>query len=262
MATGAVSEPSRESPAARLSAAVRRVPAKAWLRLAVLVGILASGFVLVTWTPLGEYFTQDTVLDLKDRLHAWPWTPLVLIGLYVAVTPLGFVPVTPIVFAGGLVYGFLLGTLYNLVGMLLAAMVGYYVANALGREFVVRLTGPRLRRAERVFHRQGFWPLVHTRFLPIPFAMVSYGAALAGVPTARFLVTSAIGLLPATAVHTYFMPALVLDYSWLQAALYLGSLVLLNVLVGWQSLRQRWQRRRRYRELREHRRRRSRNAGA
>lgn len=241
---------------ARFVAAVRRVPGKAWLRLAILVGLLAAGFVLVTWTPVGDYFTQEKVIELRDELHAWRWTPLVLIGLYVAVTPLGFVPVSPLVFAGGFVYGVAAGSVYNLVGLLLAAMAGYYVAKALGREFVVRLAGPRLRRAERVFERQGFWPLVQTRYLPVPFALVSYGAALAGVRASRFLITSAIGLAPATLIHTYFMPALVLDYSWLKLVLYVGVLALFNVAIGWQGLRQRWLRRRRYRELVERRQRR------
>ena len=113
--------------------------------------------------------------------------PLLLAALYVTITPLGL-PATPLVIAGGMVFGPLLGSLYNTVGLLIAAMAGFFFAGALGREFVVRIAGQRLRRAERVFARQGFWPLVQIRFLPIPFSMVSYGAALAGGQGAAVLV--------------------------------------------------------------------------
>ena len=48
-----------------LLAALRRVPRKAWLRMAILVAILASGFVLVRFTPAG-----DVALASRTVCHA------------------------------------------------------------------------------------------------------------------------------------------------------------------------------------------------
>jgi len=49
---------------------------------------------------------------------------------------------------------------------------------------------------------------VRIRLVPIPFVLVNYAAALAGVRPGRYLVTSALGLLPAVTVFTYFGVAL------------------------------------------------------
>ena len=46
------------------------------------------------------------------------------------------------------------------------------------------------------------------RFLPIPFQLVNAAAAVVGVRFAKFFVASAIGMLPPTAILTYFASAL------------------------------------------------------
>lgn len=237
-----------------LQRSLRRVPARLWLRIGLLAAILATGAVLIYFTPLRQYFTPERMIELLDRLRSHPATPFLLVGSYAVATPLGFIPVSPLVIGGGVVFGAALGSFYNVVGMVAGAMVGYFVAKLLGRDFVVQIAGPRLKRAEKVFERQGFWPLVQVRFLPIPFGLISYGAALAGVKASRFLITSAIGLVPATVIHTYFGSRLILESDRaVTFILYMACLAAFNVIVGWPSIRQNIRRRRRYRELIEHR---------
>lgn len=233
----------------RIPAALRRVPRGAWLKLAILAGLLAGGLALVLWTPLGDYFTEERMVAFFEQVRSFWWAPLLLIGLYVVATPLGFIPVTPLVIAGGLVFGPVWGSVYNILGLLSGAMAGYYVALALGREFVVRIAGDRLRQAEKVFQHRAFWPLVQTRFLPIPFSVVSYGAAMAGVKASMFLGSSALGILPATVVHTYFMPAMLLRPSWTTGFLYAVALVALNLVAGGQNVRAWWRHRQEQRQL-------------
>jgi uncharacterized membrane protein YdjX (TVP38/TMEM64 family) len=153
-----------------------------------------------------------------------------------------------------MVFGFWYGSLYNMLGLLFGAMIAFWVGRALGREAIVHLAGDRLRKAERLFERRGFWPLVQVRFLPIPFSVVSYAAALAGVPNFRYFVTSLIGLAPATLVHTYFVPKLL--YSAIEGGkpiglsiAYLGAILLLNLVAGWPTLQEAMRRRKRFKEV-------------
>ncbi len=264
-----MSSPAPAEPQGGIVAALRRVPRKAWLRMTLLVAILASGFIVVRFTPLGDYFTREYVVATFERLGSWPWAPALLILLYGVTAPLG-IPVTPLVLSGALVFKELWGTVYNTVGLVFGAMTAFYVARLLGREFIVQLAGRRLRRVELVFQRRGFWTLVQARFIPIPFPMVSYGAAFAGVDALRFLVTSTIGLLPATAMHTYFMariyhftfgsespPSIFVDgglSSFAKTLLFYFSLWgALIVVTGWPTFREAVRRRQRYRELTERR---------
>lgn len=255
-------------PAAALEAppevrATRVVPPWAVARFAVLVAVVGLGFVVFRFTPLGEQLRElldeERLLALRASLQARWWTAPLLVGLYAVLAPLG-APVSPLMIAGGAVFGTLAGTGLNFLGTFVGAAGSFFLARGLGRDFVVHLAGHRLERVERLVKRRGFWPLVRIRFLPIPFPVANYGAALAGVPAPLFLSTTAIGLLPATFVFTYFAAALVeavgSERAGIVVRLALAGLGLLalsfipNVLVA-------LQRRRRYRRILEERRRRS-----
>ncbi|MDA8019603.1 MAG: TVP38/TMEM64 family protein [Thermoanaerobaculia bacterium] len=223
------------------------------LRLLLLVGLLGVGVVLLKFTPVGELFQRDRIIALLESLRHEPWMPFALIGAYAVSTPIGL-PASPLVLGGGMVFGPLVGALYNMLGLVTGAMVSYWVGRALGREAVLQLAGPKLRRAEMVFNRRGFWPLVQSRFLPIPFPLVSYAAALAGVGWWRFFLTTVLGVVPSTFVHTYFAPQLILaglegrDMKMLGVG-YVLAVLLLNVIAVWPQVQERLRRRRRYREL-------------
>ncbi len=216
--------------------------------MAILVAIMAAGFVLVRFTPVGDYFTRDEMIALLERLRNAPFSAGLLILGYVVLAPLGL-PMSPLVAGGGVVFGPTLGSVYNNLGLILGAMSSYWVGKALGRDFVVHLAGPRLRRAERAFERRGFWPLVQVRFLPLPFSVIGYGAALAGVKVPLYLLTSALGIIPATTMHTYFMSTMILRPSAGIFALYMVTWGSFALLSGWPTLRESLRRRRRYREL-------------
>lgn len=176
-------------------------------RFAVLVAIVVAGVALLRWGPVAERLDAAELLATFHAIGAKPWAPAALIAAYVVLCPLG-VPVSPLMLAGGIVFGFATGTLVNFAGTWLGAAATFAVARLLGRDLVARLLGPRLAAIERTVERHGFWTLLRLRFVPIPYAAVNYAAALAGVRPGTFLAATAIGLAPATALITYFADAL------------------------------------------------------
>jgi uncharacterized membrane protein YdjX (TVP38/TMEM64 family) len=104
-----------------------------------------------------------------------------------------------------------------------------------------------MRRAERAFQRHGFWPLVQTRFLPLPFPVVNFGAALAGIGSAMFLSASFLGLFPSTLIHTYFIATL-MEVESQQRVGYLiaygACFVVFNLVIGIGWLKDQWSLRR------------------
>lgn len=186
-----------------------RIPGRVWLRLALLAALLAAGLIAARFTPLGELLTREALTQGLEALGESRSAPIVLTGLYALITPLGF-PVSPLVFAGGAVFGPLWGWLYNSVGCVVAATLSYLLARLLGRDFIVHLLGERrLEQAEALVSRHGFWAVFRIRFVPLPFVAVNAAAALAGVPPATYLVASVLGIVPVTWVYTYFSHALV-----------------------------------------------------
>lgn len=246
--------PSEEDPDVRpgWASALRAVPLRYVLRVFLLVVIVAGGLLLLRWPPIASQLTQENILSVLSRLRDLWYAPLLLVAFFALVAPIGM-PVSPLIVGGGAVFGTLWGSVINLGGLFLGAAVGFLFARVLGRDAVAHLTGPRLRRAERVFERRGFWPLVQTRFLPIPFALINFGAALAGVRLSRFLAATALGLLPTTIMHTYFSARLATAPPDARTMLVLWWLVVwvalaaISLLPSWREGRQR---RQRYRDLR------------
>jgi uncharacterized membrane protein YdjX (TVP38/TMEM64 family) len=171
------------------------------------VVVVAGGFLLLRWGPVAERLDPQVLTAAFHRIAAQPWAPLALLAAYLVLCPLG-VPVSPLILAGGLVFGFGWGAALNFAGTWGGAAVTYLLGRLLGKDFVEHLLGERLRRLERMVERHAFWTLVRLRFVPIPYALVNYAAALAGVRPTVFLSATALGLAPAVAVFTWFAAAL------------------------------------------------------
>lgn len=201
-------------------------------RVVLLITLLAGAFAALRWSPLGEHLSRDALAAALFGLRKAWWAPLALVGLYLLLSPLGL-PVSPLVFAGGAVFGVFWGTFYNFLGSLAGALASYLLAEAMGRDLVVHLVGEsRVRRIEGMLERHGFWAIVRVRFIPIPFALVNFGAALVGVRLAPFFTASALGLAPSMLIYTYFGHTLaVVAMEDRPAVLYLLAAVLLLALV-------------------------------
>jgi uncharacterized membrane protein YdjX (TVP38/TMEM64 family) len=195
-----------EKPLPRLSKTSRRSAA---VRALVLAGVVLLALVAVRWTPLAEIVDREQLTSLLEQLRETSWAGPVLVVLYVVIAPLG-IPISPLVLAGGAVFGLFVGWALNLLGALLGAVITFLVGQRMGRDLVVHLVGTsRLQRAEELLEQHGFWAIVRIRFLPIPFALVNYGAALAGVRLGPFVVATTLGLAPSLVIYTTLSYALV-----------------------------------------------------
>lgn len=222
------------------------LPPKVLWRFALLLALGIGAALLIFFTPLRQELTQEKVVAFFDQIRLSWWAPILLLITHLGVSLVGL-PVSPVLVGGGVAFGALLGSIYNIAGLFLGAATSFYLAKFLGREFIEHLAGERLKQVERAFERSGFWPLVQARFLPIPFSVINYGAALAGARPSLFLLASAIGLTPSTVMHTFFTATLFRSASeerlrWL--VLYLLCWGALALVTGWPTIRQAWRKRR------------------
>lgn len=237
-------------PSGVLAADATRPGAKKLLfKAAILVGLLIVGFLLVRYSPLKEWFERERLTATLSVLRGAWWSPLLHLSLFVLLAPLGL-PMTPLIFAGAAVFGSLVGSAYNVLGCFLGAAASFLLARWLGRDLVVRLAGERLRSVEKLLARHGFWSLLRVRFLPVPFALVNFGAALAGVRLPTFLLASILGLIPSIAVFTHFFASLTHAAAEDRGGLVFDLVVSLGALLALSLLPQAWTRWRRWRRYR------------
>ncbi len=194
---------------------------------------LFVGFVLMSAT--GAFFVLRHVPLSAEALRAmvlsWgPLAPLAYIGL-MTLRPIIFFPSILLFVAAGLAFGPWLGTLYAVIGGVLAAVITYLLARSLGREFVQARLPARLQRFQNAELGAGLVFLLN--LVPIvPITAVNYGAGLSRVPLAHYTLAVIGGLTPRAFAYTYFGDAL-LDSDWRQlliAGAAIGVLVLIPAI--------------------------------
>ncbi|TQN43661.1 putative membrane protein YdjX (TVP38/TMEM64 family) [Blastococcus colisei] len=167
-----------------------------WVRAAVLALLLLVSLVLVVAVDVPDV---ASVRGWVDGAGPWGWAGIVLGVALVLLAP---VPRSAVSVLLGLVAGFPAGLAVALAGGLLGGLAAFGLGRALGRPAVARLAGRRMASVDRLMVDRGFWALLAGRLIPIiPFVALSYGAGLTAVRLPPYALSTALGLIPSTAVQ-------------------------------------------------------------
>ena len=178
-------------------------------KLLVLIALLVAAALAVRASPARGWLTPRGIEQLLAALREPWWAPLAFVGAYTLAAALDFSGLV-LTLVGGAVFGFWWGALLNLVGANLGASAAFWVARLLWREGLHALLGDRLStRLDRLAHQAGFAWLLRLRLIPVvPFNLLNFGAGLTAMPWRTYAAATAIGVVPATLVYTFFADAL------------------------------------------------------
>jgi len=220
---------------------VRRKTLRRRIILAVLLVALIGGITaLWRFSPLGEMVAPDQVERWIAAVHETPWTPLVVLGLYVGLGLVVF-PITVLIAGTGLVFGPGMGFVYALLGSLLSAFTAYGLGHLLGKDLLRRYAGRRVNRLSRHMGRHGILTVVVLRVAPVaPFTVINLIAGASHVRWTDFLAGTLVGMAPGIFVMTVFgtqIADLLASPGWTDVAALGGILaVWLGVSVALQRL--------------------------
>ncbi len=206
--------------------------ATVYLKLAALAAILAIAFVSARALGLFHYTDVATLSSAVRALRTQPHVGLLFVGAYALATTLAL-PGSVLTIAGGAIFGFGKGTVLNWLGATIGATLAYLLARALGLDAVRRLLGRRADRLDALAGAHGFTAVLRLRLIPaVPFNLLNFAAGLAGVPFRDYLLGTMLGLLPATAVYTYFADALLSGAAGARREVFIRLLVAAVLLLA------------------------------
>lgn len=169
--------------------------------------LLVAAVAALWFTPLRGYFTRDNVRMAVEHFRGAWYGPLIFIAAY-AVGCIFAIPATVFVVSAGFIWGWLLGGTYSMIGGVLGATASFLVGRYLGEGLLLRFGRLGQRVAKQVDHA-GFKSLLVLRLIPIfPFAVLNYGAGVAGVRLLDYVFATALGLAPSNFVFAYCADAL------------------------------------------------------
>ena len=204
-----------------------------WVKAALLVVLLIVLSVLV-WRDLPAQWLDP------QWLEAWikgmgMLAPLAYILLRTIAIVLTVVPNAPLDVAGGVLFGPFWGTIYSLLGSEAGAVACFLLARALGREAITRLLHREIDFSDRFPQRQLAYIVLFARLEPIfSFALVSYGAGLAGMSLGAFALGTLVGMTPGTILLNYYGKSIFTGVTlWEQIFLGLVMVIMLLVIPIW-----------------------------
>jgi phospholipase D1/2 len=224
----------------------RETPARARRRFAIaraVLGIAVVAALVAAWqlTPLGSWANDPEWLSgLASHLEQTPFG-IALAVILLAITTSLLVPVTALIAACGMVFGFAKGSAIGLAGAVLGAALGYAAGRSLWREAVRRLAGSRLDRISRRLASRGVLAAAALRLVPIaPFGVVNLVAGASHIRARDFLLGTLLGMAPGALALAYFGDralAVMRDPGWPSALAGVAVLAAFVALGRWVGVR-------------------------
>lgn len=176
---------------------------KRFLPLAVIVAALAAFFGF----GLQRYFTLDSLAANQEAIKNYAAANLLtsmlgIIVIYAAVTAISF-PGAAIM---TLLAGFILGTLYGGISVVIGATIGATIIFLAGRsaagDVLAKRGGDTVAKLEAGFTKNALNYLFVLRLVPLfPFWLVNLAAAAFRVPTRTYIFATFFGIMPGTLVY-------------------------------------------------------------
>lgn len=129
--------------------------------------------------------------------------PVVFMLVY-ALATVFFLPGSVLTLAGGALFGPLWGTLYNLTGATLGAIMAFLVARYLASDWVANKTGGRVKQLITGVETEGWRFVAFVRLVPLfPFNLLNYALGLTRIGLWPYVIATYMFMLPGAFAYTY-----------------------------------------------------------
>ncbi|RRJ83496.1 TVP38/TMEM64 family protein [Aestuariirhabdus litorea] len=181
-----------------------------------------------------SWYHSGRILQLVR--DAGPTGPLIIVATMAIAIVFSPLPSAPIAMVSGALYGHLAGTLYIFIGSLVGASIAFTIARVLGYQAAQQWIEQRFPQWKLGDQRRLMWLVMASRLVPfVSFDLVSYAAGITALSYPRFLLATAIGILPASFLLAHFGEA-AMEH---QFAISLILLAVLLIAAGLSQLRSR-----------------------
>jgi uncharacterized membrane protein YdjX (TVP38/TMEM64 family) len=194
-----------------------------WISITAAVIIVMALSVLLILGP-----KVATVEHLRSTMLSYGlWAVGISIGLMVAQAIIAPLPMNVVTITNALVFGPIWGSLLSWFSTVLGASLCFFLSKKFGKPFARKIVGSTpIEKAEVFFRKYGLHAMFLVRMMPfVPFDAVSYGAPLVGVPFSRFLLATAVGIIPSILVYSYLGRLIAGIYWWVLLGVLLAALV-------------------------------------
>jgi uncharacterized membrane protein YdjX (TVP38/TMEM64 family) len=176
-------------------------------RVWIVAGVVAA-LVALRATGLADHLSLDTLARHREALSAFVaangvLAALAYVALYVATVAFSLPGALFLTLSGGFLFGAAGGTALTVMGATTGAVLVFLFARRLAGEDALDRLGPKAQQLGEGIRRNAASYLLVLRLVPLfPFFLVNLVPAFVGVRLGTYLLTTAFGILPGTAVFS------------------------------------------------------------
>lgn len=149
-----------------------------------------------------NYFIDDTfIYTLVAKFFVNPVYELGIIGIFLFILIMAVqglivpIPSEVVLLATGMIWGWLLGGIFGVIGSMAAALLCFYVSKKGGRPLAKKFVGERaIDLADNLIQKYGVKAIIVSRLIPfISFDLISYASGLVDIDVKRYSIGTLIG---------------------------------------------------------------------
>jgi uncharacterized membrane protein YdjX (TVP38/TMEM64 family) len=170
---------------------------RAAVLVTVVILLLAAGWLV----PIREW-----MLQLAESVRDAGELGILLFFIAYIISTVALLPGSLLTMGAGFAYGPIYGLLIASPASVTSATIAFLLGRTVFRDWVREkvAASPRARAVDRAVDREGFKLVLLLRLSPlIPFNLLNYALSLSGVSLGRYVLASAIGMLPGTFLYVY-----------------------------------------------------------
>jgi uncharacterized membrane protein YdjX (TVP38/TMEM64 family) len=203
----------------------------------LIISMITISVLIITYFMFFRGLTPEV---LRNYIEDFGYLAPFIYILCFTVLPIAFFPVPILALASGLVFGFLSGTIYTLIGAALNSAIMFLMAKVLAKDTVTNLLQRKLPKKYSSFlvnldERRGFEIIFILRLIPaMPYNLINYGAGLTSIKFSSYMLATILGILPGTLVFLNIgnQALNIHDPAFIVSIMLLILLTVLSVILG------------------------------
>lgn len=153
---------------------------------------------------LAIYFQQHITTIISWIQSLGLLAPIFFLVIYALATVL-FLPTMAMTFAGGMLFGPIFGTCYNVTGATLGAVIAFLIGRHFGLERIMRDNSPKVSLVLQKIEAKGWLSVALVRLFPLaPFNLVNYAFGATTIKFSHYALATFLFLIPAEIIYTSF----------------------------------------------------------
>jgi len=161
--------------------------------------------IIITGISLSIFYRDEINLsEIENWVNNAGFIAPVLFMLIYAIATIFFFPGSLLTLTGGVLFGPVLGTLYNLTGATLGATLAFLIARYLASDWASRKAAGKLKLLLDGVDNEGWRFVAFTRLVPLfPFNVLNYALGLTKIKFSHYLIATYTCMLPGAFAYTY-----------------------------------------------------------